>query len=73
MMNNKGKSEIIWHMKRFENWNLPDLMHEVADWIGSNEINVSDVVYSTFDDNNNPVCSTVWQAMIYHVLEDIHV
>jgi hypothetical protein len=56
-----------YYCKRFENWNLPDLMVEAAEWIGDNEINASDVVFGTFDDPGNEVCSTVWFVTVYYV------
>ena len=56
-----------YYSKRFENWNLPDVMGEAADWIGKNEINASDIVMGTFDDSNNIMCSTVWFVQVYYV------
>ena len=53
------------------NWNLPNLLYDASDWIADNEINVSDITISTFDDPENEVCSTVWKIEIeYYVRED---
>jgi len=57
----------IYYSRRFENWNLPDVMREAADWIGENEINASDIVMGTFDDPDNEICSTVWFVQVYYV------
>jgi hypothetical protein len=56
-----------YYSRRFDGWNLPDVMREAADWISENEINASDIVMGTFDDPNSEVCSTVWFVQVYYV------
>jgi hypothetical protein len=56
--------------RRFYNWNLPDVMIEVGEWIRDNEINVSSMSISCEDEeDDDEISSERWCVLVTYVEE----